>query len=350
MDINIEAMQLENFCKKVYQKCGMAEADAAQAAEYMVRTSLWGVDSHGIMRLPVYAKRLLSGAVKARPEFKPVKDQGGPLALYDGDAGLGYTVGKYGMELAIKKALDHGIGFVLVNNSNHYGAAALYSRMAEAKGLIGISTTNVIPNIGLKGQLKPSTGNNPIALSAPTYGEYPFTLDISLSAVAGGKLLLAAKQKKKIPVDWAVSKDGLETDDPEVGFAGFLLSMGMHKGFGLSLFVDLLTGLLSGGPFLKDLRSMYSHPDKPSLTSQLFIALDPGFFLDPETYKEKIREWIRMIRSVPMVDPESSQLIPGEMEYKTSIERQKSGIPLPEEVLKELKSLGVSLGIILEEC
>jgi LDH2 family malate/lactate/ureidoglycolate dehydrogenase len=341
----VDAGELELFATKVFEAVGMSTGDAAVSAGCMVQTNLWGVDSHGLMRLPVYVKRLEQKAVNPQPSFNIVKDDGGPLALLDGDGGLGYVVGRRGMQLAIEKAKKWGIGFVLANNSNHYGAAALYSRMAVAEGLIGVSATNVIPNIGVKGNKVPVTGNNPIALSIPLPGPFPFTLDISLSAVAGGKLLLAAKKGQKIPKDWAVTKDGSETDDPVVGFEGFLLAMGMHKGLGLSLFVDFITGVLGGGPFLADLRSMYKHPEQPSLTTHVFLVLDPQRFLDGQQYESRARAWIEMIQQAPMVDGHDHQLIPGELEYRTESLRRTQGIPLPQGVVVDLNELALRYGI-----
>jgi len=262
---------------------------------------------------------------------------------------MGYVVGKAGMVLAIEKAKKFGLGMVLVRNSNHYGAAALYARMAAEEGMIGISTTNVIPNIGMKGNVKPSTGNNPIALAAPLEGDFPFVLDISLSEVAGGKLLLAAKKGDKIPTNWAVTKEGKETDDPKEGFAGFLLPIGMHKGFGLSLFIDLITGVLSGGPFLHGLKSMYKHADEPSLTSHLFIVINPSVYISKEDYKERIIEWAGMVHGTPMVEPQAKQVIPGELEYKKELERREQGIPFPVELIHDINTYCEKLRIDLPE-
>ncbi len=340
-DIHLfQAEDLEQFSTRLFEAAGMPRMDAEFSARCMIQTNLWGIDSHGLMRLPVYLKRLEKRAVNPNPSITCIKDDGGPLALYDGDAGLGYVVGKYGMEQAIAKAKKWGIGFVLTNNSNHYGAAALYSRMAVEEGLIGLSATNVIPNIGVKGNRTPVTGNNPIALSIPLPGPFPFTLDISLSAVAGGKLLLAAKKGELIPKDWAVTKDGEETDDPVAGFEGFLLAMGMHKGLGLSLFIDFITGVLAGGPFLSELRSMYKHPDQPSLTTHMFMAIDPGRFLDKQQYESRSRAWVDMVGGSPMVDKAQHQILPGEIEYMVEQRRSSEGIPLPQGVADDLKEIG----------
>lgn len=345
----IAPQELESYLTELFAAAGMGREDAAFSASCMVKTNLWGVDSHGVLRMPIYLQRVVAKVINPDPQIAPVKDMPGPMALLDGDAGIGYVVGRKGMDLAIEKARKYGIGMVLVRNSNHYGAAALYARQAVEAGMIGISTTNVIPNIGMKGNAKPSTGNNPIAMAAPLTEEFPFVLDISLSAVAGGKLLLAAKKGEKIPRDWAVTKEGEETDDPTLGFAGFLLPVGLHKGFGLSLFVDLITGVLSGGPYLHGLKSMYKHADDPSLTSHLFIAINPEVYLSKEEYESRVTDWAAQVHGTQMVDPSQRQVIPGELEYQKEQERKKDGIPVPSELIGDLKEYSKRLGVPMPE-
>lgn len=336
---------LEKFIAELFEKAGMRVEAASVTSKCLVKTNLWGVDSHGVLRVPVYIKRVRKGAINAEPEIKAVIDGDGPIALLDGDGGMGFVLGMAGMEKAKEQAKKYGIGLTLVRNSNHFGAAALYTRMAAEDGLIGIATTNVIPNIGMKGNKKPSVGNNPIAMAAPTTGEFPFVLDISLSSVAGGKLLLAAKKGEKIPTDWAVTKDGEETDDPQKGFDGFLLPTGLHKGYGLALFVDLITGLLSGGPFLQGLRSMYKHPDDPSLTTHTFICIDPSYFMKAEEYDERITEWAKMVHDTPMTEEGARQVIPGEIEHNLANERKANGIPLPVQLVEEFETVAAELGV-----
>lgn len=341
--IILEAEKLEHFVADVYRRSGLSSVDAATCAQLMVRTNLWGIDSHGVLRLPIYAKRLRSGAVNPSPSIHELQGSGMPIGVVDGDNGLGYLVGRKGMALACEKARQFGIGLVLAVHSNHFGAASLFTTEAAKEGLVAFATTNVIPNIGMKGALKPCVGNNPIAMAAPTGGDFPFSLDISLSAVAGGKLLLAAKKGEKIPRDWAVTRDGRETDDPDEGFKGYLLPVGLHKGYGLALFVDIITGVMSGGPFLDDLKSMYSAPDEGSGTTHLFVAMDPARFGDG--FVGRMKEWAARIKRIPVAEGLEPLLIPGEMEFRKEKERLRGGIPLPSDLLNELKGLSVDLGL-----
>jgi LDH2 family malate/lactate/ureidoglycolate dehydrogenase len=238
-EVLVNATSLERFVTDLFRNVGMEEKDAVFSANALVRTNLWGIDSHGVLRLPIYIKRLRSGAVKVKPDIKAIKGAQA-LELLHGDDGLGFVVGRVAMERAIQLAETFNVGVVSVIRSNHFGATTLYARMAAERNMVGLVMTNVIPNMVMPGCSKAVVGNNPIAFAAPTFGDFPFALDISLSAVAGGKLLLASKKKEKIPLDWATDREGRPTDDPDRAFAGFLLPVGGHKGFGLALMVDLL--------------------------------------------------------------------------------------------------------------
>jgi LDH2 family malate/lactate/ureidoglycolate dehydrogenase len=322
----------------------MQEEDARTCAEYLVQTNLWGIDSHGVLRVPIYIKRLLSGAMNKAPELQSVNDIGA-LEVLNGDDGCGYIVGRAAMQRAISKAQTYGIGAVGVTRSNHFGAAALYTTMAAEKGMIGIAMTNVVPNVVAPGGSKPIVGNNPFAVTVPTFGEFPFTLDISLSNVAGGKLLLAIRNGEKIPLDWATDKEGKPTDDPEAGFNGFLLPVGGHKGYGLALVIDLLCGVLTGGAFLHGLKGMYKYPDDPSLTGHFFIAINPLALMEKEVLKERMDDFYRQIKASPMWDSSKEMLMPGEIEYRTEQKRKQEGIALSEELVNELNNLANELGV-----
>jgi LDH2 family malate/lactate/ureidoglycolate dehydrogenase len=249
------------------------------------------------------------------------------------------------MKRAIELARDHGIAAITVRNSNHFGAASLYAKLATDAGLIGIAMTNVTPNLVVPGGSKPITGNNPIAVGVPTAEPFPFMLDISMSSVAGGKLLLASKKREKIPLDWATDREGRFTDDPDIGFRGFLLPLGGHKGYGLSLVVDILCGVLSGGAFQFSIRGMYTQPTEPSRTGHMMIVIDPEIAMDRETLIERMREYYSTVKASPMWQEGKEMLLPGELEYRTKLQRERDGIPLPPELFGEIEELGRRYGV-----
>lgn len=337
--VKIEYHTLLSYITELYAAAGLDTAASEVCGRCTLQTNLWGVDSHGVLRTPVYIERLLKKAVNPAPVISYISKEHGPIALCDGDAGMGYVVGTDIMKKCIEKARNFGIGVMVVRNSNHFGAASLYARMASDAGMLGIAATNVKPNIGMPGAKASVTGNNPLALAAPLGGEYPFSLDISMSAVSGGKILLAQKKGTKIPLDWAVDSDGNPTDDPFKGFAGILLPTGMHKGLGLSLFIDIITGVLSGGPFLQELKSMYKDADEPSETTHVMCVIDPSFFMEQSVFIERMQKWMAMVKATPMADPSAKQIIPGEIEYRLEKERREQGLSLPADLIDDFIKL-----------
>ncbi len=342
--LTVPQPSLQAFAAELLAAAGMSPDDAAFSAHCLVQTNLWGVDSHGVLRLPIYVQRLRSGAINPTPTIKTLRGGLG-LEVLDGDDAMGFVVGRAAMLRAIELAHQFNIGAVGAIRSNHFGAAALYARMAAEQGLIGIAMSNVMPNIVAPGGSQPITGNNPIAIAAPTFGDFPFVLDISLSNVAGGKLLLASKQGEKIPLDWATDREGRPTDDPVAGFAGFLLPLGGHKGLGLSYVVDILCGVLTGGAFQRQLKSMYQQASEPSLTGHFMIAINPLALMSQEELQDRMAQFTDTIHQSPMWDAGREMLLPGELEHRQALARQQTGIPLPASLYEELIALGRELDV-----
>jgi LDH2 family malate/lactate/ureidoglycolate dehydrogenase len=320
----------------------MTAADAALTAVLIVRTNLWGIDSHGVLRVPTYVRRLQAGAINAQAVPEVVTSRGA-VELLDGHDGIGYVVGHAAMTRAMDRAGEQGVGVVAAINSNHFGAAGLYARLAADRGFVGFAMTNVAPNVVAPGGSRPVTGNNPLAIAVPTHADVPFTVDISFSAVSGGKLLLASKKGERIPLDWATDSLGQPTDDPDAGFAGFLLPMGGFKGLGLAYAIDILCGVMTGGMFGTDLKGTYSQPLQASKTSHLMIAIDPEAFMPRADLQERMARFTAMIASTPMRDPLDEMLLPGEPEHRSAL-RRSSGIPVPVALYDELIELADELG------
>ena len=340
--INVSADSLESFVTEVFRKAGCDQSGASDMASCLVQTNLWGIDSHGVLRVAKYLDRVRSGGMNGTPKLRTLKGEMG-LEVLDADNGSGYVAGKAAMNRAIELAGEQAIAAVGIINSNHCGATSLYARMAIEHDMIGVAMSNVAPNMVMTGGSRPITGNNPIAVAVPTFSEFPFVLDISLSAVAGGKLLVAAKNGEEIPLGWATDCDGRPTTDPKIGFEGFLLPVGGHKGFGLSLLVDLLCGLITGGSYQNQLKSMYRYPNDPSNTAHLMIVINPMVLIEKEQMKERMADFISTIKQSPMWDPNAEMLLPGELEFRKEQERRRDGIPIPANLYDELKAIGNEL-------
>ena len=346
--INVSVKSLAELVTGIFRGAGCSKADATDIAQCLVQTNLWGIDSHGVLRVPEYVDRFRSGAMNPTPAIHTLK-AGSGLEVLDADSGSGFVAARAAMSRAIELAEEGNIAAVSIINSNHCGATSLYARMALESDMIGIAMSNVAPNMVMAGSTSAVTGNNPVAVAVPSFGEFPFVLDISMSAVAGGKLLMAAKEGKEIPLTWATDKQGRPTSDPQAGFEGFLLPMGGHKGFGLALLVDVLCGVITGGSFQHHLKSMYVSPSDPSRTAHLMLVINPRVFMTKEELKSRMGEFFETVKRSPTREDHAEMLLPGELEYRQEQERRRTGIPLPATLYEELVELGraMDLGDVL---
>lgn len=342
--VMVRAEVLRLLLANLFEKVGLSNDDAMFCAECLVRTSLWGKDSHGVMRTSHYVRRLLSGAVNPRPRINVVRGKAA-LSTLDGDNGPGFVVGRAAMQRAIALARKHSVGVVGARRSSHFGAAAIYARLAADVGMVGVAMTNSVAKIVAPGGARPITGSNPIAVAVPSYGEFPFVLDVSMSAIAGGKLLLASQRGERIAPGLATDSEGRPTDDPDEAFAGLWLPMAGIKGLGLSYAIDVLSGVITGASFGLAMKSQYADAREPSGTGHFMIAINARAIIDPDDLRARMSEFMCSIKSSPMRDEAADMMVPGERAYLTERERMATGIPLSREVLAELYALAEELGV-----
>lgn len=343
------ADDLKGFTAAVLEHYGVPVDDAALGAEVLVEADLAGIDSHGIAHLPWhigYAPGFESGVVNPLPEIKVLRET--PVsAAWDGDGGFGPTISHKAMTASIEKAKKTGIGMVTVANGRHFGAAGHYAEMAAAHDLIGMAMCNA-PPIGLaSGGREKVYGTNPIAMAAPIEGGAPFRLDIATTAVAGGKLEIAGRQHKPLPVGWALDGRGEHSADPFIlRKGGGLLPLGSsittssHKGYGLGLMVDILTGVLSGGG-----SGMFGSRGRNLVQGQWFAAWRIDLFCEPAQFKAEMRKLAEAVRSVPPVAEVERVVIPGDPEAMAREDRSANGVPLDQETIEQLIALGEQIGI-----
>jgi LDH2 family malate/lactate/ureidoglycolate dehydrogenase len=205
--------------------------------------------------------------------------------------------------------------------------------------------STVYPLMGMVGAKEAIIGNNPVAFAVPTGRDYPFLFDISLSKVAQGNLIQAKQKGQKIPDDWAADAEGNVTEDPEEGLKGFVLPVGGHKGFGLALMVEIFCGVLSGGAFLRNMRSMYKHPDEESGVCHLMAAIDISAFMQRERFYERMKEFTEAITGTEVSSHQDEIRLPGYGAYLCKQERLKKGIPLAKTLYDSLCDLSKKLGV-----
>ena len=333
-----------DFTARAFLACGATEDAARKTARHLIGADLRGVDTHGIVRLPLYVSRVQKGLMDARSAPELIRESA-TTAVFDGRNALGQYVAHEAMQRAIDKARDHDLGVVTVRHSNHYGAAAEYALMAAEAGMIGMTTTNTAPLMPPKGGAARRVGNNPLSIGVPSRLKAPLTLDIALSVVAAWNLMLAHGRGEKIPLGWALDSEGNPTDDPYQGFVGggTLLPIAGHKGFGLALMMDVLSGVLSGGQFANQTRGLKS--EEPVGVSHFMLAINVEAFMPLAEFHERIDELVRLMKSAPRRDGVSELMVPGEPEHRKMVQRQAEGILIEDRVIRELDAMADSLEI-----
>lgn len=315
----------------------MSESDARTGADALATTDAWGVFTHGTKSLAGYLRRLKAGGIKPRGQPR-ILGQGGAWALIDGDSALGLVTSVFAMETAIAKARAQGIAYVGVRNSCHFGAAGYYAWLAAQAGLIGIAMANDIPSVAAPGSRGAITGSNPLAYAVPAGNRRPMLLDISTATVAGGKVYAARTRGEPIPPGWIIDGEGRPTTDPSsFPRRGALLPMAGHKGYGLSLLIETLSGILSGAAFTWGVRSWVGDdPALPTLHGAAFVAIDVQCLAPPEEFARKIQALIDEIHRAPRADGVERLLVPGELEWERYEQALQEGIPLPPDVTESL--------------
>lgn len=335
----VSEQALESLCVNVFEQVGVPSDAALIAARNLIEADLRGVYSHGVVRFPIYVQRILDGGTNPKAKVRAMR-QTRTTAVVDGDNGLGHYVGVRAMEMAIEKASDGDCAFVAVNNSNHFGAAAYYAEMAARKNMIGLSfTIGAINHMAPWGGAEAVLGNNPFAIAFPTREPSPIVLDMACSVAARGKIIVAAKEGKPIPGDWATGPDGLPTTDAVEALKGFVIPVGGPKGYALTLAVGLLSTMLSGAAFGRDVGDLYDKTSTAQNSGHLFGVLPVASFDDLDAYLDRMDKAMEDMRGAKKAKGVERIYLPGEREYLSLLAHRQSGIPIGTELFKELKAL-----------
>jgi len=353
----VKVKSLENFVTECFIKSGMREEDARITADVLISSDKRGIASHGVARLQRYTDGIKKGIMKPTADFEIIKETANTL-LVSGNDGLGQPVSYKVMKLIIEKAKKNNVAFATIRNSNHYGIAGYYSMMALQEDLLGFSMTNsfplVVPTYGKDALL----GTNPISMAAPSNKEIPFVLDMATSTVPRGKLEVYSRQNKKIPNSWATDTGGHPTDDPTLvlnnvknKLGGGLLPLGGaseetggHKGYGLAMIVEILTGVLSGGAFGPN---VYGKPGAPANVCHFLGAINIEAFLPLYEFEKSMDSLINTLHHSAKMDGKHEIFVHGEKEFKLATE-QKDLVEISDIVFDNILQVGKSLGVKAE--
>ena len=320
---------------------GVEESVAASVAHGLVQTNLWGIESHGIARLPHYLNRITHGSIKARPQIV-VTPTGPSTAQVDGDQGLGIVVSHHANRVAIELARASGIGAVGASDSSHCGAVGLYARDAAREGLIGMAFTHSDKIAAPHGGHLPFLGTNPIAMAFPREGSEPVCLDMATTPIPWNRVMNARREGHTLPEDVAVDANGAPTTDAHAAAA--LRPLGGleygHKGYGLALVVELLCGPLNGNLWGPQIGPMYAELSRPRHIGAFFIVLDPMRFAGGPTLAATIEQMARTLAAQP-----GQVLMPGDPELAEQTRRRTLGVPIEPGLRDEMRAWSEQLKV-----
>jgi len=334
---------LHGVVRAVFERCGMAEADAEVLSDQLIKADLRGIHSHGVMRVPLYVGKLTKGGVDPKGRPRVTKD-GIAAMVVDGGNNMGQIAGVFAMRQAIERARTTGVAVAAVGNSNHAGAMEYYVRMAIEAGMIGIATTNALPTMAPWGGIDKLVGLNPIGIGIPAGEEAPLVLDFAFGATAHGRMQVYKQKGIPIPEGWAFDKEGRPTTDIDAALAGLVQPIGMYKGIGLAMAAGILSTLLSGTGYGTESGNMVDGPN-PGRDGQFYLALNIAAFEDVATFKARMDKIIREYRGTRLAPGVERVFVPGAMEEELERRQREEGVPLNEATVQGIRDVVAQLGV-----
>jgi (2R)-3-sulfolactate dehydrogenase (NADP+) len=323
---------LTNLTTDALRRAGASGEMAAATAAALVAAEAQGLASHGLSRAPQYAAHLRRGRVNgdARPHVQQTK----PAALLvDADEGLAFPACALAVREAIRSARECGAAFACVTRSHHFGTAAYHLEAVAQAGMVGLAFSNSPGGMPAWGGKRALFGTNPIAAVFPRRAAPPLVIDLSLSEVARGKLMVAAKKGESIPLGWAMDKDGNPTTDPKAGLEGMMMPAGGVKGAMLALVVELLCCALTGAAFGFEADSFFVEEGNRPRIGQAFMVIDPAALAGSDVFNERIETLVAAM----LADPDVR--LPGQRREALAKAAHENGIEVPEALVKQLEDL-----------
>ncbi len=332
------------FAASLLRAHEFSEDDANIAARCLIRADLRGVETHGMLRLPIYLDRIRRGLVAVHPPLRPRRVM--PAASHlDGGNGLGFVVGTRAMTEAVEIARTQGIGWVAVNHGTHFGMAANYILQAVEAGYAALVFTNASRALPPWGGRDALLGTGPMAAGVPGGEGADFVFDMSPTVAARGKIRLALKRGESIPEGYALDADGRPTTDPAAALAGIMLPLGGAKGSGIAIMMDIFAGVLSGAAFGGDVRDQNKDFENPQDVGHFFVALKPDLFVSRDELKARMHTLTSRIHSATPAAGVKEVLMPGDPEARLEKARLVSGIPYGVNEVDDVQKEAVRAGL-----
>lgn len=336
--MRIDKNKLHTILSNKLHKAGLPLDHANIVSDVLVHADLRGIHSHGAVRAEYYCERIAKGGTNCNPNF--VFERTGPCsAVFDGDNAAGHVVAKIGMDHAIELANENGVSVVGMRRMGHSGALSYYVEQAADAGLIGISLCQSDPMAVPYGGTGPFFGTHPIAFASPSADGRNVVVDLAVTVQAWGKILHARSKNEPIPADWAVDKDGNPTTDPNMVAA--LNHIAGPKGYALAMMVDILSGVLLGLPFGKNVTSMYNNLSEMRMLGQLHIVIDPARFTNKQAFLANVNQLMADLNAVQPAPGVKQVRYPGQGSQERQREYEQNGIELVDSIYDYLTSDGI---------
>jgi (2R)-3-sulfolactate dehydrogenase (NADP+) len=323
---------LHDLAARALARAGANPAMASATASALVYADARGLASHGVSRVAQYATHLANGRADGSAKPEVVRSKGGAV-LVDAKCGLAFPACALAVDEAIRRAREFGVALACVTNSHHFGAAAYHLEAVGTAGMIGLAIGNSPAAMAVAGGRRALLGTNPIAAVFPRGAAPPLVVDLSLSEVARGKVVVAAKEGREIPTGWALDRDGKPTTRAADALLGTMLPMGGAKGAMLALVVELLVASLAGAALGFEASSFFVDEGNRPRIGQGFLVIDPGAYAGVDVYRSRVETLVEAMRD------DSGVRLPGERRRALASAADASGVDLPATLMQQLQRL-----------
>ena len=321
-----EARQL---AARALENAGAARAMAEAAADALIEAEIAGLSGHGLSRVPLYSQHLREGRASGNAKLG-IKSDKGATCLIDAGGGLAFEAGARAATEAVKRARQYGVAFCAITNSHHFGAVAYHLAPVARAGMVGLAFTNSPAAINAWGGKRALFGTNPIAAVFPRRNDEPLVIDLSLTEVVRGKIMLYAKEGKPIPPGWAVDRDGNPTTDAKAALTGSLFAIGGVKGAQLALMVELLCVALTGAAFGYENDSYFEPGNKPRI-GHAIVAIDSAALAGADVYFERVETLIAAMLA------DAGVRLPGARRQQLAADARAHGVEVTDALLAQLR-------------
>ena len=332
----VDGKKLKKILTKIFINHGLSQNHANISSNALINAELVGAHTHGLARLKMYCDRINKKVINPKAKIK-IKKISQSISQVDANSSIGFVAADIGIKEAIKNAKKTGIGLVGIKNSGHYGLSGYYAEQAVKKNLIVFCFTNAPPAIAPHGSKKRLFGTNPICFGSPTTSKVPFILDTSVSEINRGKIRVAAKTGKKIPVGVALDKFGKPTTDAKKALLGVQLPLGGFRGSGLAWMIDILSGVMTGANHGGKVKDPFDDLSGPQNVGHMFIAIKPNLFVG--NFSQRIKENIKRVKRLPKIKGVKEILYPGQNKFKRFKKNLNKKIYISESIKKDLEYL-----------